>query len=100
MTYNSHGKEEMHSSHFGYKRKCITIIKPIYLKISFGHQSSFEALYFTIWPNFNGLNPTTTKKPFVQVEEERPMYHYIQESEFYQSWLVAIQDDQIPLSHL
>jgi len=62
MTYSCHGREGMHSSHFDYRKKHITIIKAIDLTISFGHKSSFVMVNYTIWPNIYGVNSIATNK--------------------------------------
>ncbi|RDX83056.1 Crossover junction endonuclease MUS81 [Mucuna pruriens] len=56
------------------KRESISIIKTIYLSVSFGHQLGFETINCTI--------------------RETPKYHFVQAPAFQLSWLVPIQDDQ------
>ncbi|BAU01951.1 hypothetical protein VIGAN_11133500 [Vigna angularis var. angularis] len=64
VTNGCHGKEETNSSHLGYRRESVTIIKTINLSVTFCNKPSFEPINFTIRANFNCIHPSTTNRLF------------------------------------
>ncbi|BAT97495.1 hypothetical protein VIGAN_09095300 [Vigna angularis var. angularis] len=98
LTDGSHSKQNTNNTDFSHRRKSITIIKATDLSISLSYQTSFKTINFTSRTNLNSINPSTTNRLLTRRKRNKVPSAIVFKC-LHQSWLVAIQDDQVPHEH-